>query len=361
MAKHIIHLNGKSYDAISGQLIDANHSSVEKNTQDKPVNSAEPSKQETPHKKPTAQSDTTVRTHKTAESSAKHQAMRSQTLMRHTVKRPKLTEDSSGYKISVHKITTEPKQASHASGTRVAITRNPLVSRFNDISSSNHTQKKSTITVGAGSNQKAAKSTDSSVSLAPPPISVHSTKSAKKPTTMDSFLNAIEHAEAHQQPKLKRSKRRGSRSVFANAAYFTAAFALIAGFFAYQNIPNVSLRIASSNSGLEGRRPGYTPSGFSMNNKIDYSPGQITLFFKSNSDDRSFKLTQTASAWDSESLQQSFLATDNNQYQAVDSNGKKLYFYGKNNVTWVDKGIWYNLESDTDLSRSQLHSLADSI
>lgn len=361
MAKHIIHLNGKSYDAVSGQLIDTNISSATRDTQDKPVSSTKLTKQEATHKKSTTQSSPTVHAHRATESSAKHQAMRSKTLMRHTVKRPKLAEDSSGYKISVHKTTTETRQTSHSDGTKIAITKNPLVRRFSDISDSSHIHKKSADTVEV---HKATRSTTPSVSLAPPPISIQSTKPAKsikKSTTMSSFLNAIEHAEAHQQPKLKRSKQRNSRSVFANAAYFTIALTLIAGFFAYQNIPNISLRIASNNSGLEGKKPSQTPSGFSMNNKIAYSSGQITLFFKSNSDNRTFSLTQTASVWDSESLKQNFLTKNNKEFQAIDSNGKKLYFYDKNNVTWVDEGTWYNLESDTDLSRSQLHSLADSI
>lgn len=121
------------------------------------------------------------------------------------------------------------------------------------------------------------------------------------------------------------------------------------------------MKLAASRSGVNGSLPSYQPAGFSLNGAVAYRPGQITINYKSNSDDRGFKVNQSASQWDSKTLLDDFVAINRNDYQTIQDKGKTVYIYDNNNATWVDSGIWYRIEGDSSLSSEQLLRIASSL
>lgn len=138
------------------------------------------------------------------------------------------------------------------------------------------------------------------------------------------------------------------------------AAVLLTGFVLYQNIPNLSMRIASSKAGFNASLPGYNPSGYTLSGPVVYSPGKITVNFSSNSDDRDYTLTQQVSNWNSQALIDNFFAVKNKDFETYQEKGKTIFLYDDKNATWVSGGVWYQIQDADELSSSQILNIASS-
>lgn len=186
--------------------------------------------------------------------------------------------------------------------------------------------------------------------------------------TINPFQHAIEHATSHTQPRAKKAnahhKLARKLNVHPRVVSMSAgalAVVVLAGFFAYQNTPNLTMRVAAAKAGVRGSLPSYKPAGFSMNGPVNSAPGQITIAYKSNSDDRSFKLVQKSTEWNSETLLNKFVAKDQRPYQSYQEDDKTIYIYDSNNATWIERGVWYQVEGNGALSSDQLLRIANSL
>jgi hypothetical protein len=72
-------------------------------------------------------------------------------------------------------------------------------------------------------------------------------------------------------------------------------------------------------------------------------------------------LSQRSSEWNSDALVQNFVATSRRAYQSYQDNGKTIYIYEGNNATWVDGGVWYQIEGNASLNSDQLLRIAKSL
>ena len=136
---------------------------------------------------------------------------------------------------------------------------------------------------------------------------------------------------------------------------------ILGGYFAYNNVPNLAMRVASARSGISGSMPGYQPSGFSLGGPIEYKTGQISISFKSNSDNRSYTVTQRNSDWNSETLLENHVAMGKRQYQTFQDKGKTIYMYDGDSASWVDNGVWYEIDGNTSLNTDQVLRIANSL
>lgn len=179
------------------------------------------------------------------------------------------------------------------------------------------------------------------------------------------FEKAIENANSHKKiprsnhQKHHRSKISPKRRTFRYASGMLAAV-LLTSFVLYQNIPNLSMRIASSKAGFDASLPGYSPSGYALSGPVVYSPGKITVNFSSNSDDRDYSLTEQVSNWNSQALIDNYLVAKNKNYQTYQEKGKTIFLYDDKNATWVSGGVWYQIEDADELSSSQILNIASS-
>lgn len=179
--------------------------------------------------------------------------------------------------------------------------------------------------------------------------------------SLDVFERALAHANSHSQPApavAKKHHRAWRRAI--NITAGGLAVLVIGGFIAYQNAANIQLHLASSKAGFTASLPDWKPDGYSVS-KFSYSPGSVAVNFQNNSDHEAFDLTQTVSNWDSETLLDNFVTASSNTYQTVQSAGRTIYTYGDNNATWVNGGVWYRVTTDGNLSTSQLIKLASSM
>ncbi len=179
----------------------------------------------------------------------------------------------------------------------------------------------------------------------------------------DIFAHALEKATAHEQPKLKTavSKKQRSKHRTLRISGALLAVVLIGGFIAYQNMTAVTLALASRKAGFTASLPTSQPSGFSRS-AVQAKAGLVAVSYHSNSDDRSFGVTEKASSWDSQTLRESIVnANAAATFQTVQAGGRTIFIYGNKSAAWVSGGVQYLVDSGGSLSDHQLIELATSI
>lgn len=350
-----IELNGKKYDARTGKVLHAAQASVSRvKVSDKPAADKKSvgsidgfSRRPTP-----ARPKTTAHTvHKKAE--------KSKTLMRTAVKKPSAPAPKPAPTVARHRqpvahIDIDPKRVSRAK----AVPKSRLVSKF-------------------GTAQKPLKSVTTALPVRPAPaepptphLTAHRTPniSAHKSVHHKAIQRALDDATSHKQPRAKKTSRRhrlshklrvSTRTV--NVAAASMAVLLLVGFVAYQNVPNLSMRVATARAGVNGTLPGYQPAGFGLAGPIQYQNGQIVLNYASRSDQRQFTVRQKTTQWNSDTLLDNFIASNQKTYQTFQDSGKTIYIYDDDSATWVDGGVWYQIEGNSALSNDQLLRMAASM
>ena len=60
-------------------------------------------------------------------------------------------------------------------------------------------------------------------------------------------------------------------------------------------------------------------------------------------------------------LLDNYVSVSNRDYQTKEEKGRTVYIYDDSNATWVDGGIWYQIEGDSSLSSDQLLNIVASM
>lgn len=187
-----------------------------------------------------------------------------------------------------------------------------------------------------------------------PVVAPSADKKSKPKTTAELLEHAIQSATSHEQAEGVPKKRHRGRAL----AGVVAVLALLV--VGYQELPDLKLNVASARAGFSATLPSHGPSGYSLG-KLSYSPGLVAAKFTSNSDQRSYNVIQKSSTWDSQALRQNFVQNQSRDYQVVESGGQTFYLYGDGNITWVNGGVWYLIQSGGLMSNPQLVDLAKSM
>jgi hypothetical protein len=139
------------------------------------------------------------------------------------------------------------------------------------------------------------------------------------------------------------------------------AVLLLAGYFSYINMPNLSVRLAAAQAGIAASYTSYRPDGYSLNGPVAYAQGQVSMKFASNGGPQNFTLRQTKSNWDSSAVLSNYVQpkSDGN-YNVYTSNGLTIYTFG-DSAAWVNGGILYTIDGSASLSNTQLSQLATSM
>jgi len=137
---------------------------------------------------------------------------------------------------------------------------------------------------------------------------------------------------------------------------------LLAGFFAWQNIPQVSMRMAASQTHVSATVPSYRPSGFSFAAPVSHSDKAVTIKYQAGANSaQNYSVTQQNSNWDSTTLAAS-VGSKSAQVQTSQVNGTTVYIYGtSNNASWVNHGVLSTLNNQADLSSDQILEIAGSM
>ena len=157
-------------------------------------------------------------------------------------------------------------------------------------------------------------------------------------------------------PKLKAG---AGRIVLALACAAVAVFAI--AFFVNKNMPDISLRVAAMQTGINASYPSFVPRDYSISS-ITSGDKKITLDFKNGHTEEQFTLTEETSSWDSNALLTNYVKPIyHDNYSMTQEQGLTLYISGSNAV-WVNGGVMYKISAeDGVLSNKQIRSIATSL
>ena len=388
--KTVIEINGRKYDARTGKLLANEPSLASPKTEAKPVQAASRGTSidgVNNHRKPTSPvaKATPMATVTPAPKPARaaqqstqsidikpvrRPTQRSQTLLRTIVKKPQKTAPQ------IHATSTiAESQVEHSATGRGLLLKRVPDSR---LARAKFTAKSMSINkfkvAGTGS-KKPILRTDIGVSAAPkqhtPPEAAPALVKPKlgaSATQKQVFQHSVAQATNHTHPKVKKQGffKRSAQKISLNPRVLgaiTAVFAalVLGGFLAYQNIPAVAMRVAASQAGFSGHMPNNPPAGFAFKGPVQSSKGSITIRYNSNSDSRSFAITQKPSDWTSDSLLANYVLSTKSRYQTYHDKGLTVFVYNNGDATWVDRGIWYSVQGQGTLSSDQILSIAGSM
>lgn len=200
---------------------------------------------------------------------------------------------------------------------------------------------------------------------AKPPLASTEKALVKSPAANDAdvdiFERALAKATAHEHQPLKRTKtqnvRAHRRAISLSASVLVIL--LLSVFIGYQNKSNINLQLASAKAGFHATLPRYQPSGYAINH-VSSSPGTVNVSYHAPSKD-SINISQKTSNWDSQTLRDNYVASNNQPYTSYQNGGQTIYVYGNHQATWVSGGIWYQIQGNGQTTSRQLVEMAASM
>ena len=345
--KNVIFINGRHYDAATGLPV-AEHTPAATAAPSRPVISDVAPAMPRTHEPVIPASARQNITRRTPVASVHAAPQRSKTLRRETVQRP----------VGQHEavITRQHRE-------RIVVAKSPAITKFADRPQSRTIAH--TVTPAAEAPQPQA--------LSPIVGHVHKTIADKKAVatpakktaaTSSSHLKQqlirekLASIDTDKKPRQHKVKRRRSR----NLSVATACVALVAfaGYLTYLNMPNLSVRVAAAQAGIDASFPEYRPDGYRFDGPIAYAPGEISMKFRSNTDSRSYEITQTNSSWDSQAVLDNYVAKKTESYLTYSEQGLTIYTFA-GEAAWVNGGVLYTIEGDAPLTSQQVLRIAGSM
>ena len=149
------------------------------------------------------------------------------------------------------------------------------------------------------------------------------------------------------------------RVVLALSCAAAAVFAIV--YFVNLNMPDISMRVAAMQTGIDAKYPGYVPRDFSLSD-ITSEDGKITLNFKNSGTGDAFSLIEEESSWDSNALLTNFVKDEYGEnYSTVREQGLTIYISGSD-AAWVNGGVVYKIDTTAgSLTKKQINGIATSL
>lgn len=191
--------------------------------------------------------------------------------------------------------------------------------------------------------------------IKPAPVKAPVTKSAQE-------IKQQAIAEALNKPTAKPVKK---KRFFARHPRFINIFSvglvllIVAGYLTYVNLPNLSVRVAAIQAGVDATYPSYHPDGYSADGPATFSDGEVTVKFRANTGDTHFLIKQTKSSLDSSAVKDQVNRDSGGEFITTQTNGMTIFTYG-GNASWVNGGILYTIAGTAPLSGDQIRHMATS-
>lgn len=353
--KNVIEINGRKYDAKTGTLLSG---VVVKprvgNSIDGVVSTKRAPEPVETTIQPSATKPSLPQKHQASRASihqiAPRKTQRSKTLMRRAVAKPKTSPKPA----EVHTFKSSTVHNSRITRAQ-AVQKNPFIKKFDDSHRHHIVKKVAPLEVKEAPKVHAASKPHTPQPHKPAHHVKHTSQSEK---LFSEALDKITVPTHTNKKSKKHAKKLGSRAVKWVSGGFAAL--LIVGFITYMSLPSLSVEFASARAGFNAGLPGYQPSGYKLSGPVAFEPGKITINFQSNTDERSYSVTQEVSQWNSEALQENFFAARNKSFETTQEAGRTIFLYDDGKASWVNGGVWYQIDSNS-LSSEQLVRIASSL
>ncbi|MCA9308894.1 hypothetical protein KC973_00805 [Candidatus Saccharibacteria bacterium] len=375
-ANNTIQINGKLYDARTGELLNSTTKSSAKKAKDSPAPtpatsskptqlahgngkidgfSRHPKAKHTPAPTPKTTAKKAAPAQKPQQtaaarstSPAKRHLKHSATLHRSSVKTPHIEAPAEAKSTKL-----EHKSSSPSSDRRRRALSSPqssAISKFGGHATSGHSKP-------ASKGERSA-----NLSIANIAKAAEKAHKSHQPQSKHHELIAKTLAEANPHTHYKKHTVKKQRKSWYLASGVAVAVVL-ALYVAYLNVPTLSMKVASSRAGFAATLPGKTPSGYSLRGPIAYSPGQVVINFASNTDGRRFSIQQQPTTWDTAALKENYVArqTSGDPLTYQDS-GLTVFLLGGGDAAWVNDGKFYTIKaSNSQLDTKQVLDIATSM
>ena len=159
------------------------------------------------------------------------------------------------------------------------------------------------------------------------------------------------------QPKRRFWQKKG---FLISGAVAIISIALL-GYLVYLNLPDLSVRVAAMQTGIENAYPSYVPMNYRLSGLVKEDNGVITMNFVQENGG-SFQLIEKKSSWDSATVLSNFVEEKwGSDYVVAKGQGLTVYISGSNAV-WVNGGVLYQVEDHgSNLTTDDLHDIAISL
>lgn len=146
------------------------------------------------------------------------------------------------------------------------------------------------------------------------------------------------------------------RVLLAMASAAVAVCAIV--YFVNANSPDISLKVAAMQTGIDAHYPGYVPRDFSLSD-ITSENGKITLNFKNSTSGDAFSLVEEKTDWNTDDLYTNFVRGNyGDNYIVISESGVNVYVSGSN-AAWVNEGIFYKITTTAgSLTKKQISTIA---
>ena len=157
----------------------------------------------------------------------------------------------------------------------------------------------------------------------------------------------------------KQETKRGQRKfkLSAIAAAITAV-ALVLGYGGYLVYPNVQLRIAASQAGLDAKTF-YTPKGYKVSGSVAMGAGKLAINYHGENN-ASYRLSQERSKTTEEQLKSEATVKGKDSFDSLKAGDVNVYRYN-DKAAWVKDGVLYTLDTNDFLTSDQITKIASSV
>ena len=177
---------------------------------------------------------------------------------------------------------------------------------------------------------------------------------------------AIRQAIEKSREESKKSRGIHRKSFFARKKFisFSMGFAVAifgVGYLTYINLPDIASRITAFQSGMAVETPAYIANGYSPKG-LAYFDGK-NVIFEYKKGDSNYKVQQSQSGWDSSALLQNYVTKKwSEDYSTTYSNGLTIYSNRRGESVWVNNGKLYKVEvSGNKISDEEIRKIATSL
>ena len=169
----------------------------------------------------------------------------------------------------------------------------------------------------------------------------------------------MDMARAELENTKKQEIKRGHRKfkLSAIAAAITAV-ALVLGYGGYLVYPNVQLRIAASQAGLDAKTF-YAPKGYKVSGSVAMGAGKLAINYHGENN-ASYRLNQERSKTTEEQLKSEATVKGKDSFDSLKAGDVNVYRYN-DKAAWVKDGVLYTLDTNDFLTSDQITKIASSV
>lgn len=205
------------------------------------------------------------------------------------------------------------------------------------------------------------------ITVQSPSSSSASARQMKDQAIKKALAEATMKSSDEKMNKKSRSKKKSNNKLrfgfgrVALALSCAAVAVLSIVYFVNLNMPDISLKVAAMQTGINASYPSYVPRDYGVSS-ITSENGKVTIDFRNSTAGNGFTLVEESSSWDSNALLKNFVKNEyGDNYTTVREQGLTIYVSGSN-ATWVNGGVLYKIKADDGvLTNKQIKSIAVSL